>query len=106
MKLRREAKAEWDKAEEDFQAFKTRMEKAINDGVIVPPSTSTVETVDTVLDNTNTKATETVSRLKEINAELKRLRKIDPQSDEELDRIQKRIKLLQEEKGTSQQVKA
>ena len=98
MKLRREAKAEWDKAEADFQAFKTRMEKAINDGVIVPPSTSTVETVDTVLDNTNTKATETVSRLKEINAELKRLRKIDPQSDEELDRIQKRIKLLQEEK--------
>ncbi len=72
------------------------MQKAIKDGVIVPPSTSTAETVDTVLDKTNTAATETVSRLKEINAELKRLRKIDPH--EELDRIQKRIKLLQEEK--------
>jgi TP901 family phage tail tape measure protein len=43
-------------------------------------------------------ATATVSRLKEINAELKKLRKIDPQSDEELERIQKRIKLLQQEK--------
>lgn len=97
-KAMREAKAVWDKAEADFNAFKERMNKAISDGVIVPPSTSTAETVDTVLDKTNTAATETVSRLKEINAELKRLRKIDPQSDEELDRIQKRIKLLQEEK--------
>lgn len=43
-------------------------------------------------------ATETVSRLREINAELKRLRKIDPQSDEELDRIQRRIELLQQER--------
>lgn len=43
-------------------------------------------------------ASKAVSRLKEINAELKRLRKIDPQSDEELDRIQKRIELLQQEK--------
>lgn len=95
----REAKATWDQAEKDFQAFKTRMEKAIEDGIITPPETSTDEnTVDKTLDNTNAKASETVSRLKEINAELKRLRKIDPQSDEELDRIQKRIKLLQEER--------
>lgn len=95
----REAKATWDQAEKDFQAFKTRMEKAIEDGIITPPKTSTDEnTVDKTLDNTNAKASETVSRLKEINAELKRLRKIDPQSDEELDRIQKRIKLLQEER--------
>lgn len=97
-KARQQAKAEWDKAEADLRSFSERMQKAIKDGVIVPPSTSTAETVDTVLDKTNTAATETVSRLKEINAELKRLRKIDPQSDEELDRIQKRIKLLQEEK--------
>ena len=94
----REAKATWDQAEKDFQAFKERMNEAMSKGLIVPPSTATAETVDTVLDKTNTKATETVSRLKEINAELKRLRKIDPQSDEELDRIQKRIKLLQEER--------
>lgn len=46
----------------------------------------------------NNSANQAVMRLKEINDELKRLRKIDPQSDEELDRIQKRIKLLQEEK--------
>lgn len=46
----------------------------------------------------NNSAKEAVTRIKEINAELKRLRKIDPESDEELDRIQKRIKLLQEEK--------
>ena len=46
----------------------------------------------------NDSANQAVTRLKEINDELKRLRKIDPQSDEELDRIQKRIKLLQEEK--------
>lgn len=94
----REAKETWNQAEKDFQAFKERMNKAISDGVIVPPSTSTAETVETVLDGTNAKASETVTRLKEINAELKRLRKTDPQSDEELDRIQKRIKLLQEEK--------
>lgn len=93
-----QAKEIWNQADKDLQAFKERMNKAISDGVIVPPSTSTGETVDTVLDKTNTAASESVSRLKEINAELKRLRKIDPQSDEELDRIQKRIKLLQEEK--------
>lgn len=46
----------------------------------------------------NDSAKEAVTRIKEINAELKRLRKINPESDEELDRIQKRIKLLQEEK--------
>lgn len=49
----------------------------------------------------NDSAKEAVTRIKEINAELKRLRKIDPESDEELDRIQKRIKLLQEEKRNS-----
>ena len=98
-KAMREAKAVWDKAEADFNAFKERMSKAVAKGIITPPETSTDEnTVDKTLDKTNTKASETVSRLKEINAELKRLRKIDPQSDEELDRIQKRIKLLQEER--------
>lgn len=95
----RAAKAEWDKAEKDLQAFKARMDESISKGLITPPETSTDEnTVDKTLDRTNAKAAETVSRLKEINTELKRLRKIDPQSDEELDRIQKRIKLLQEER--------
>lgn len=51
------------------------------------------------LNNTiSTSADKTVSRLKEIDTELKKLRKMNPESDEELDRIQKRIKLLQEEK--------
>lgn len=88
----KEAKATWDRAEKDLQAFKTRMNEAMSKGLITPPETSTDEnTVDKTLDKTNAKASETVSRLKEINAELKRLRKIDPQNDEELDRIQKRI---------------
>lgn len=95
----REAKATWDQAEADFQAFKKRMESAVEKGIITPPESSPEENpVEATLDRTNEKATETVTRLKEINAELKRLRKIDPQSDEELDRIQRRIKLLQEEK--------
>lgn len=101
----KDAKKTWDDAESAYRAFKERMEKAINDGVITPPSTTEEDspvttTITNPLDKANTAATETVSRLKEINAELKRLRKLDPQSDEELDRIQKRIKLLQEEKKT------
>lgn len=92
-------KSLWKKAEDDLQAFQGRMKKAIEDGTITPPEiTEEIETVNTGLDNTNKTASETVTRLKEINAELKRLRKMDPESDEELDRIQKRIKLLQEEK--------
>lgn len=99
MNLRRQAKAEWDKAETDFKDFKKRMEAALEDGLITPPETSTDEnTVDKTLDRTSTKASEAVSRLKEVSAELKRLRKIDPQSDEELYRIQKRIELLQAER--------
>lgn len=43
-------------------------------------------------------ASQTVSRLKEINQELKQLRKIDPKTDEELQGIQERIKLLQQER--------
>lgn len=88
----------WNQAEADLRAFTQRMQTAINNGVIVPPSSPEAETVDTVLNNANEAATETVSRLKEINAELKRLRKMDPQSDEELDRIQRRIELLQRER--------
>ncbi len=92
-------KSLWKKAEDDFQAFQGRMRKAIEDGTITPPEiTEEIETVNTGLDNTNKTASETVTRLKEINTELKRLRKMDPESDEEFDRIQKRIKLLQEEK--------
>lgn len=79
----------WKKAEDDLQAFQGRMKKAIEDGTITPPEiTEEIETVNTGLDNTNKTASETVTRLKEINTELTRLRKMDPESDEELDRIQ------------------
>ena len=96
-----EAQENYDQAEKDLNGFKERMEKAIEDGIIVPPDEKEEKnTIEKALDKTNVKASETVSRLKEINTELKRLRKIDPQSDEELDRIRKRIELLQEEKKT------
>lgn len=85
-------------ADADLKAFEERLNKAIEKGIVVPPAASGEETVEKVLDKTNEKASETVSRLKEISTELKRLRKIDPESDEELDRIQKRIQLLQEER--------
>lgn len=56
------------------------------------------EEVIPALDSTNSSAAKSVTRLKEINDELKRLRKIDPKSDEELDRINKRIEALRKEK--------
>ncbi len=93
----KKAKEVWQKAEKDLRDFKTRMQKAIDEGVIVPPEKSD-DTVDTVLDNADTAATNLVTRLKEINAELKQLRKSDPKSNEELKNIQERIKALQEEK--------
>lgn len=94
-----EARKTHQAAEKELKDFQARMVKAVADGeIIVPESTTEEPQVNKDLDKTNAKASETVSRLKEINSELKRLRKIDPQSDEELDRIQKRIKLLQEEK--------
>lgn len=77
----------------DFSDLKVDMRKA---GVDLEDVLT--ENVTKSLKSTGGAAAETVSRLKEINAELKRLRKIDPQSDEELDRIRKRISLLQEER--------
>lgn len=50
------------------------------------------------LNKGGTAADKTVSRLKEINAELKKLRKEDPKDDDELNRINKRIEALTEEK--------
>lgn len=77
----------------DFTDLKLDMSKA---GVDL--SDIIVEEVTKPLAGASAAGAETVSRLKEINAELKRLRRIDPQSDEELDNIQKRINLLKEEK--------
>lgn len=97
-----ETKKTYDQAEEDLKNFKERMTKAVNEGILVVPNSTSEDDspITTTLNKANSAATETVSRLKEIKAELKSLRKLDPQSDEELDRIQKRIKLLQDEKKT------
>ena len=95
----KEAKKTYDEANADLRAFMDRFNKALSEGKIVPPeATGEIDEVKNSLGGVNKVASETVTRLKEINTELKRLRKIDPESDEELDRIQKRIKLLQEEK--------
>lgn len=50
------------------------------------------------IDKTNAGLSTTVDRLKEINSELKQLRKADPQTDEEFEQIQAKIKALAEEK--------
>lgn len=51
------------------------------------------------IDKTNDGLHTTVDRLKEINSELKQLRKADPQTDEEFEQIQAKIKALTEEKN-------
>ena len=51
------------------------------------------------VDKMNTGLHTTVDRLKEINTELKQLRKADPQTDEEFEQIQARIKALTEERN-------
>lgn len=102
-KALKEAKATWDQAEADYQSFKSRMEQAMNDGVIVPPETAaaaeeSVTNLQKGIAKVGGAASDTVQRLKEINDELKRLRKLEPQTDDELERIRTRIQLLQEEK--------
>lgn len=89
-------------AELAVKAFSDRMQEGLSSGELVSPELGTTieEKVVKPLKDAGGAATQAVSRLKEINEELKRLRKKDPESDEELDRIQKRIKLLQEEKKT------
>lgn len=53
---------------------------------------------ETVIPTVDATADHTISRLKEIDEELKKLRKADPKSKEELDTINARIKALQQEK--------
>jgi len=75
----------------EFETFLHEISLTFDD---LADETPTVDPLRPTLDTAN----QTVTRLKEINAELKRLRKIDPQSDEELERIRTRIEALQEEK--------
>lgn len=59
--------------------------------ILATAATNTITAVSTT-------SNAAVNRLREINEELKQLRKADPQTDEELERIQARIQALREEK--------
>ncbi|MCM1081831.1 MAG: phage tail tape measure protein, partial [Muribaculum sp.] len=74
-----------------FKSFLSEISVSIEE---LADDTPQIDPTKTLTDPNN----KAVTRLKEINAELKKLRNIDPQSDEEFDRIQKRIAALQEEK--------
>lgn len=87
----KQQRTEQTRALEEFQEYLHEISLTFDDLADPEPEVDTFKPL-------NDSAKEAVTRIKEINAELKRLRKIDPESDEELDRIQKRIKLLQEEK--------
>lgn len=91
--------SEWYKnlATEESQALDNFKQFLSEMSVSIDELTSEIETKDPLTSLTNN-ADKAVSRLKEINKELKELRKKDPQSDEELEQIQQRIKALQEEK--------
>ncbi len=82
---------EQSRALENFKVFLNEISVSIEELADAAPEIDPLKPL-------NDSANQAVTRLKEINNKLKRLRNIDPQSDEELDRIQKRIKLLQEEK--------
>lgn len=105
-KKRREAskkEKELKNATQDVKDFEAWQKELLASGQIAPGIDSAtpppgIDKTKNALKGLNKEGAEAVSRLKEINEELKRLRKLDPESDEELDRTQKRIKLLQEEK--------
>ncbi len=87
---------QWDaamhEARADLADLQLNMEAAgINiEELLRTSATNTITTVDT-------SASAAVARLREINAELKQLRKADPETDEELEQIQVRIRALREE---------
>ncbi len=87
----KQQRTEQTRALEEFQEYLHEISLTIDDLTNPNPEENPFKSL-------SDSAKEVVTRIKEINIELKRLRKMDPQSDEELDRIQKRIKLLQEEK--------
>lgn len=89
----------------------TDASKKLENGEIVIPGTGekikeqadaaadAAERAGTSIDKTNDGLSTTVDRLKEINAELKQLRKADPKTDEEFQQIQAKIKALTEERN-------
>lgn len=100
-KAAREAKAAWDQAEKDFQAFKTRMKKAVNDGIITPPESST-DTVDKPLNRPKAKVTGAavdaeIEKIKALKKELKDLRKTEASTMEEYRNIEARKEQIREQ---------
>lgn len=86
-------------AEEATQKLEEHINKGLADGSMLADLTAEgVEGLGDGLENTDKKAAKTVGRLKEINEELKKLRNIDPQSDEELDRIERRMEAIRAER--------
>lgn len=102
-KAAREAKAAWDQAEKDFQAFKTRMKKAVNDGIITPPESSTdTSTVDKPLNRPKAKVTGAavdaeIEKIKALKKELKDLRKTEASTMEEYRNIEARKEQIREQ---------
>lgn len=94
----KEAQKAYKKAADDFDNFWKFFQKSLNEGTIAPATTEPEKSVENVLDKTEKAGAKVVTRLQEINAELKKLRKMDPESDEELDRINRRIEALKKEK--------
>lgn len=85
---------------EEYQALENYKNYLHDQGVdIQAEAEETAKNIGNNIAHTvNKAANKTVSRIKEIDQELKSLRKADPKSDEEYRQIQQRIKTLQEEK--------
>ncbi len=79
-----------------IERFKDYVEKS--GGTLEELQEETKETATDIVKDVDTAADKTVSRLKEINAELKKLRKADPKDDDELKKINERIEALTDEK--------
>ncbi len=107
----RDANKKLSQANKAIEDFDTMLNKKLENGEIVVPGTGerikeqadaaadAAERAGANIDKTNAGLSTTVDRLKEINSELKQLRKADPQTDEEFEQIQARIKALTEEKN-------
>ena len=98
-------------ANQAVKDFDVMLNQKLENGEIIVPGTGekikeqadaaadAAERAGTSIDKTNDGLSTTVDRLKEINSELKQLRKADPQTDEEFEKIQAKIKALTEEKN-------
>lgn len=107
----RDANKKLSQANKAVKEFDAMLNTKLENGEIVVPGTGerikeqadaaadAAERAGANIDKTNDGLHTTVDRLKEINSELKQLRKADPQTDEEFEQIQAKIKALTEEKN-------